>query len=368
MSRPLHVLVVDDSAVVRQTIMAILRREGFEVTTAADPLIAAERLANIDPDVMLLDLEMPRMDGLSFLRKIMAERPMPVVICSALAARGTENAVRALEEGAVDIVAKPQYAVRDFLNESAVMLTDTIRAAAAARLLLKRRHAPTPRGGADASSAPRRPADEASAAPNMVIAIGASTGGTDALRSIISELQPGAPPIVVVQHMPAKFTAVFARSLDASSRLHVREAADGDIVTAGTVLIAPGDRHMRITPHLHGYRASLADGPLVSRHRPSVDVLFRSVATAAQHNALGILLTGMGADGADGLMAMRLAGAPTIAQDEESCVVFGMPKEAIRRGAAESVLPLSAMAEAIQTAGRVSAARHSRGVVYEAQR
>jgi two-component system chemotaxis response regulator CheB len=343
----LHVLVVDDSAVVRQTILSILRREGFEVTTASDPIIAAERLANIDPDVMLLDLEMPRMDGLSFLRKIMAERPMPVVICSALAARGTENAVRALEEGAIDIVAKPQYAVRDFLNESAVMLTDTIRAAAAARLLL-------PRGGADASSARARPADEASAAPgrghdsNLIVAIGASTGGTDALRSIVGELQPGAPPIVVVQHMPAKFTAVFARSLNASSRLHVREAADGDVVAAGTVLIAPGDRHMRITPYLHGYRASLADGPLVSRHRPSVDVLFRSVATAAQHNAVGILLTGMGADGADGLMAMRLAGAPTIAQDEESCVVFGMPKEAIRRGAAESVLPLSAMAEAIQ--------------------
>jgi len=357
-SRPLHVLVVDDSAVVRQTIMSILRREGFEVTTAADPLIAVERLANIDPDVMLLDLEMPRMDGLSFLRKIMAERPMPVVICSALAARGTENAVRALEEGAVDIVAKPQYAVRDFLNESAVMLTDTIRAAAAARLGLRGVRSKVE---SSLSTFDLTPSD-------FIVAIGASTGGTDALRSILGELQPSAPPIVVVQHMPAKFTAVFARSLDRSSRLHVREAADGDVVTAGTVLIAPGDRHMRITPHLHGYRASLADGPLVSRHRPSVDVLFRSVATAAQHNALGILLTGMGADGADGLMAMRLAGAPTIAQDEESCVVFGMPKEAIRRGAAESVLPLSAMAEAIQTAGRVSAARHSRGVVYEVQR
>lgn len=349
MSRPLHVLVVDDSAVVRQTITSILQREGFQVTTAADPLIAAERLATIDPDVMLLDLEMPRMDGLSFLRKIMAERPMPVVICSALAARGTENAVRALEEGAIDIVAKPQYAVRDFLNESAVMLTDTIRAAAVARLSCGVRSKVETLVAAKVSSF--------DLTPSHVIAIGASTGGTDALRSILGDLQPGAPPIVVVQHMPAKFTAVFARSLDATSRLTVREASDGDMLAANTVFIAPGDRHMRITRYLHGYRVSLADGPLVSRHRPSVDVLFRSVATAAGHNALGVILTGMGADGADGLMAMRLAGAPTIAQDEESCVVFGMPKEAIRRGAAESVLPLSGMAEAIQ-----------RGVVHEVQR
>jgi len=357
--RRLHVLVVDDSAVVRQTISSILQRDGFEVTTAADPIIAAERLENIDPDVMLLDLEMPRMDGLSFLRKIMAERPMPVVICSALAAHGTENAVRALEEGAIDIVAKPQYAVRDFLNESAVMLTDTIRAAAAARLTVKK-----------ASGRPIRScaAPAALSVPHILVAIGASTGGTDALRNIFNELSPNAPPIVVVQHMPPKFTADFARSLDTSSRLHIREAADGDLITSGTVLIAPGDRHMRVTRHHDGYRASLADGPLVSRHRPSVDVLFRSVATAAGHNALGVLLTGMGADGADGLMAMRLAGAPTIAQDEESSVVFGMPKEAIRRGAVETVLPLSAMAEAIQSAGRISAARHSRGVVYEVQR
>ena len=355
MSRPLHVLIVDDSAVVRQTITSILGREGFVVTTAADPIIAEDRLGNIDPDVMLLDLEMPRMDGLSFLRKIMAERPMPVVICSALAARGTENAVRALEEGAIDIVAKPQYAVRDFLNESAVMLTDTIRAAASARLSLTRRTGFSPSRRAEA-----RPTSYDTSTSHCVVAIGASTGGTDALRNILSEVET-APPIVVVQHMPAKFTAVFARSLDASSRLEVREASDGDVLASGRVLIAPGDRHMRITRHVDGYRASLADGPLVSRHRPSVDVLFRSVATAARHNALGVILTGMGADGADGLMAMRLAGAPTIAQDEETCVVFGMPKEAIRRGAAQSVLPLSAMAGAIQS-------RHSRGVVYEVQR
>jgi len=300
----LHVLVVDDSAVVRQTISSILQREGFEVTTAADPIIAAERLENIDPDVMLLDLEMPRMDGLSFLRKIMAERPMPVVICSALAARGTENAVRALEEGAIDIVAKPQYAVRDFLNESAVMLTDTIRAAAAARLTVKKCGAGNPAGDLVRR---RQDCRRHTEADHILVAIGASTGGTDALRNIFNELSPNAPPIVVVQHMPPKFTADFARSLDTSSRLHILEAADGDLITSGTVLIAPGDRHMRVTRHHDGYRASLADGPLVSRHRPSVDVLFRSVATAAGHNALGVLLTGMGADGADGLMAMRLA-------------------------------------------------------------
>ena len=347
-SRPLRVLVVDDSAVVRQTMTSILSNEGFEVTTAADAFIAEDRLDAANPDVMVLDLEMPGMDGLSVLRKIMSERPMPVVICSAVAARGTEKALRALEDGAVEIVAKPRHAVRDFLYESSVMLSDTIRAAAAARLsqpkTTRRMARPVP-----STEAVIIPSSEPS---STVIAMGASTGGTDALRTILSGLDATSPGVVIVQHMPANFTAAFARSLAASSRMDVREAANGNVIGVGTALVAPGDRHMRVARSGGRYVVRLADGPLVSRHRPSVDVLFRSVAESAGSNAVGVILTGMGADGAEGLLAMRNAGAYTIAQDEATSIVFGMPKEAIRLGGAEAVLPLAEVACGIRSMGR----------------
>lgn len=340
--QPIHVLVVDDSAVVRQFMSALLSEERrMTVAVAADPLIALRKMNDRRPDVILLDLEMPRMDGLTFLRRIMDEDPIPVVVCSSHAARGTEAALRALDEGAVEVIAKPKLGVRDFLHESAVVLLDSIRAAAQARL--RRRERP-------AATAPRLTAD--AVLPSVrhvrgripsekIVAIGASTGGTDALRQILEILPPDAPGIVVVQHMPELFTAAFARRLDESCRIVVREAADGDRVAEGTALIAPGNHHLMVVRNGSGHAVRVIDGPLVCRHRPSVDVLFRSVAQAAGPYAVGVILTGMGDDGAQGLLEMNQVGAATIAQDEASCVVFGMPKEAIARGGAAAVVPLS---------------------------
>lgn len=335
MTRPVRVLVVDDSALVRQTVLSMLTHEGFDVVTAADPLIAMERMKAAEPDVILLDLEMPRMDGLSFLHKIMSENPRPVVICSAVAQRGSENALRALEQGALDIVVKPQIGVQQFLHESAVMLADVVRAAAQAKI---------PRRGPVAvrppPAPPRRFPIGDDAATN-VIAIGASTGGTTALRVLLDGMDVDSPPIAIVQHMPRAFTSGFARLLDRTAGVHVREAANGDRLVRGVALLAPGDSHMRV---VRGGRVEIFSGPLVSRHRPSVDVLFESVAESYGAGATGVILTGMGADGAAGLHAMRRAGALTIAQDEATSVVFGMPREAIERGAAELVLPLHEVA------------------------
>ncbi|MFA6957037.1 MAG: chemotaxis-specific protein-glutamate methyltransferase CheB [Thermoanaerobaculia bacterium] len=342
-SLSLRVLVVDDSAVVRQTMLAILEAEGIAVTTAADPIIAAEKMRQARPDVILLDLEMPRMDGLTFLEKVMADDPVPVIVCSAVAGRGTEMAMRALELGAVDIVEKPRVAVREFLQESVIRLTDSIRGAAVAR---RRPHA-----AASAAAVPRpRPARAAArTASELVIAIGASTGGPEALHLLLEQLDADAPGVVVVQHMPRLFTREFAKSLDRHCAVSVGEAASGDRVERGRVLIAPGDMHMTVERSLDGagFQVSVSGGPLVSRHRPSVDVMFRSVAAAAGARAVGVLLTGMGSDGADGLLAMKGRGALTIAQDEESSVVYGMPREAVRRGAATKVLPLSRIAGAL---------------------
>lgn len=338
----MRVLVVDDSVLVRQTILTVLTHEGFEVVTAADPLIAMERMKKAPPDVILLDLEMPRMDGLSFLRKIMREDPRPVVICSAVAPVGSENALRALDEGAVDIVLKPQIGVQRFLHESAVMLADAVRAASVARVA--RRGAPPPAVARPRPVPPRTAGGEASSA---VIAVGASTGGTTALRVLLEGMQRDGPAMVMVQHMPRMFTGPFAQALDRTAAVHVREAADGDALLRGVALLAPGDRHMRVVRARGGaWQIELFDGPLVTRHRPSVDVLFHSVAGTAGPNAVGVLLTGMGADGADGLLAMRRAGSFTIAQDEATSVVFGMPKEAIARNAVDCVLPLSDIARA----------------------
>ena len=341
----MHVLVVDDSAVVRQTVTELLAPEpDITVSVASDPIIAMQKMVLQRPDVILLDLQMPRMDGLTFLEKIMAEDPIPVVICSALSAPQSELTFRALAHGAVDVVAKPKIGLRAFLQETSITLIDALRGAAAVRSASV--HAGWPGGvppppRRDAS----RPAAETTALrSDRVIALGASTGGTEALREILSHLPPTTPGVVIVQHMPEVFTTHFAKHLDDVSLLDVAEARDGDRVEPGRALVAPGNRHMMLRRDGRGYFVTLGDGALVSRHRPSVDVLFRSVAEAAGKNATGVLLTGMGADGADGLLAMKRRGATTIAQDERTSVVFGMPREAILRGAVDEVLALGEIA------------------------
>jgi two-component system chemotaxis response regulator CheB len=351
-SRSVHVLVVDDSAVVRQVMTAILSPQpGLTVTVAADPIIARAKMLRSRPDVILLDLEMPRVDGMTFLREIMATDPLPVVVCSALTGAGTEAAMQALDEGAVDVIGKPQIGVHDFLEESAARLVDAVRAASEARLsrLVRRARAVPvePKLPADVVLRPR-PHLATSVSADKLIAMGASTGGTEALRVILEAMPERAPGIVIVQHMPERFTAAFARRLDETCRLRVKEAEDGDPVVAGRALVAPGDRHLLVHRGAGGYVVELRNGPLVSRHRPSVDVLFRSVAQAAGGSAVGILLTGMGDDGATGLLEMKTAGATTIAQDEATSVVFGMPKEAIARGAVGTVLPLGQIAPGVR--------------------
>ena len=344
---PLKVLVVDDSATVRQVLAAVLpEKRGFRVAVAADPLIAMEKMKKSLPDVVLLDLEMPRMDGMTFLRKLMGENPLPVVICSGLTGPHTDAAIRALENGAVDIITKPSIGIRGFLEESAVLLEDTVRAAAAARVRKSRRHQ------VSASSKPRegrasRPSLALSRQGEKIIALGASTGGTEALLHLFERMPQGCPGMVAVQHMPEGFTAAFARRLNDNCAIEVREAADGDPMVPGRAYIAPGNRHTYVRRMGPTYFLEVRDGALVSRHRPSVNVLFRSVAQAAGPNAVGVLLTGMGDDGADGLLEMKRANAFTIAQDEASCVVFGMPREAILLGAAEEVLPLHRIPQAI---------------------
>jgi two-component system chemotaxis response regulator CheB len=345
----LNVLVVDDSAIVRQVLVAVLsEKRGFRVAVAADPIIAMEKMKKFPPDVILMDLEMPRMDGMTFLEKIMSENPVPVVVCSGLTGPRSEEAIRALEFGAVDIITKPKIGLRGFLEESAVLLEDTVRAAATARVNKFRmlRGNPGKYHSADVviphvllpASAQQR---------EKIIAIGASTGGTEALLQVLEQMPENCPGIVAVQHMPEGFTAAFAKRLNGICRIEIKEAADGDKVVPGRAYIAPGNRHTLVRRIGPGYFLDVREGALVSRHRPSVNVLFRSVAQAAGASAVGILMTGMGDDGADGLLEMKQADALTIAQDEASCVVFGMPREAILRGAAEEVLPLSKIPAAI---------------------
>ncbi len=342
----IHVLVVDDSAVVRQVMQAVLSADpSIRVSVAADPIIAFAKIEKEVPDVVITDLVMPRMDGLTFLRKIMAERPIPVVVCSEVAHRRTEEAISALELGAVEVIAKPKLGVRDFLHESAVMLIDVVRSAAQAKLAPVAPPPAAPRNTADVvltlGSAPRlRPTED------RIIAIGASTGGTEALRELLQAMPSGCPGIVIVQHMPEIFTRAFADRLDKECNIEVKEAADGDRVLNGRALIAPGNHHLLVQRSGSACIAHVTDGPLVSRHRPSVDVLFRSVAKSVGAHAVGVIMTGMGDDGAQGLLEMRNCGAQTIAQDESSCVVFGMPKEAIARDAVVAIVPLRRIAEA----------------------
>jgi len=357
----IHVLVVDDSAVVRQVMQGVLGSDAqIKVSVAADPIIAFSKIQKDRPDVVITDLVMPRMDGLTFLKKIMAETPLPVIVCSEVAHRRTEDAISALELGAVEVIKKPKLGVKGFLEESRLMLHDVVRSAAQARLLPAPQTVIAPRYTADVvlrlGSVSRARSSSASHS-ERIIAIGASTGGTEAIREFLRAMPPGCPGVVIVQHMPEMFTRAFADRLNRDCVIEVKEAADGDAVLPGRALIAAGNHHLLVQGHSGGYRAQVNDGPLVSRHRPSVDVLFRSVARAAGPNAVGVLMTGMGDDGAQGLLEMRECGGQTIAQDESSCVVFGMPKEAIARGAALEVVPLRRIAE---TAMRMSAAHEAR--------
>jgi two-component system chemotaxis response regulator CheB len=323
---------------------AILSQEtDMEVTVAADPLIAMQKMKQMRPHVVVLDLEMPRMDGLTFLRKIMAEDPIPTLVCSGVAAPRTENALVALEQGALGIISKPKLGVGNFLHESALVLIDTVRAAAQASVKQRAplRNSPKPRpASVPALHPPVRP-------HGGIVAIGASIGGTEALAELLTALPSDAPGIVIVQHMPEFFTSAFANRLNTLCRIEVKEGADGDQVVRGRAIIAPGNRHLSVVSRRGAFYVESSDGPLVSRHRPSVDVLFRSVASAAGANALGIILTGMGNDGASGLLAMKRGGSNTIAQDEKSCVVFGMPKEAISAGAVDTVAPLDCIPDLI---------------------
>jgi two-component system chemotaxis response regulator CheB len=284
------------------------------------------------------------MDGLTYLRQVMAEDPVPVVVCSSLTGAGTEEALRALEEGAVDIVTKPKVGLQGFLEDSATRLTEVIRGAAMARLA--RRPATAESGRTAFPPAPRAGTAATRTSAQKLIAVGASTGGTDAIREFLAAMPADAPPIVIVQHMPERFTRAFAERLDRTCALHVKEAADGDAVVEGQALVAAGDRHLRVLGSGGLYVAEVRPGPLVSQHRPSVDVLFRSVAQAAGPHAVGVIMTGMGDDGAAGLLEMRQRGAATLAQDEATSIVFGMPREAVVRGAVGEVLPLDHLAAA----------------------
>jgi len=348
----IRALIVDDSASVRQALKDILSADpGIEVIgTAGDPYAAARIIQSEIPDVITLDVEMPRMDGISFLRKIMAQRPIPVVMCSSLTEEGSQTLMQALEAGAVDVILKPKMGTRQFLEDSAVNIRESVKAAASAQLRkLPSRLTVTKKLSADVMMPPPSPASRAMArTTEKIVCIGASTGGTESLRVVIEALPTDCAGVVVVQHMPEMFTASFAKRLDSIAKVTVKEAEDGDPVLRGHVLIAPGNRHTLLQRSGARYHVSVQDGPLVSRHRPSVDVLFRSAARFAGANALGIIMTGMGDDGAKGLLEMREAGAATIAQNEETCVVFGMPKEAIALGAADRILPLELLAAEIR--------------------
>jgi two-component system, chemotaxis family, protein-glutamate methylesterase/glutaminase len=354
MSAPrIRVLIVDDSAVVRRTLSEILSSDpAIEVIgTASDPFVAADRISEQVPDVITLDIEMPGMDGLTFLQKIMSQHPIPVIICSSLAEEGAQSTLRALEYGAVDIITKPRLGSQRFLEESSVLLCEAVKAAAGARLrVYTPRRTIEPKLTADAIL-PRATSAMLETTEKVVV-IGASTGGTEALRSLLEYLPADAPGIVIVQHMPEVFTRAFANRLDGLCRISVKEAESNDTVLRGRALIAPGNHHTLLKRSGARYYVEIKDGPLVSRHRPSVDVLFRSAARYAGRNAVAVIMTGMGDDGARGMLEMKEAGAATIAQDETTSVVFGMPFEAIKRGAVDVILPLQSIGESMLARAR----------------
>lgn len=353
-TKKISVLLVDDSAVVRQVLLAILSDtpDIHVMGAASDPIFAMDKLAREWPDVIVLDVEMPRMDGITFLKKIMSERPTPVVICSSLTQKGAETSLQALSAGAVEIITKPSAGLKSFLIESAAELVAAIRAAANSnvRNLSKRSASPALAPASKLSADAILPAANGHAmaqTTERIIAIGTSTGGTQALEAVLTALPRVCPGMVIVQHMPEKFTASFAERLNGLCEVEVREARNNDRILPGLALIAPGGKHLMVTRSGAYYHAQVIDGPLVNRHRPSVDVLFRSVAKFAGKNATGIIMTGMGDDGARGLKEMLEAGAATVAQDEASCVVFGMPKEAIKLNAAQRIMALEDIHQAI---------------------
>ena len=343
---PVKVYVVDDSAVVRQTMQHLLQGlpDVTLVGSAPNPLLAGPAIERLRPDVLLLDIEMPGMDGLTFLRRQMASAPIPTVICSTLTTHGSEIALEALSAGAVAVIAKPRLGLKDFLEGARRELVQTLKAAAQSR---PRAAAAAP-ARADAAPASRAPLSGLHAlSVNKPVLVGSSTGGTQAIEQVLLALPADAPGIAIVQHMPERFTAMYAQRLDGIAAVRVREARDGDRLERGVVLIAPGARHMQLRKARGQYHVTVQDGPPVNRHKPSVDVLFRSAAECAGQDALAIMLTGMGDDGARGMKLLHDGGARTLAQDEASCVVFGMPKEAIRLGAVDEVLPLDRIADAI---------------------
>lgn len=347
--RPIRVLIVDDSAVVRQILTHELSRQpGVEVIgSACDPFVARDKILRDKPDVLTLDLEMPRMDGLEFLQRIMVHHPLPVIVLSSHAEHGTRVALDALEYGAVDVLAKPSGISAQALAHLVEHLTDSIRSAAKARLNLPQRNESSTASVTEAATSERNKHSLKADTPSQhLIVIGVSTGGTEALKQILPTFPPEAPGTLVVIHMPVGFTQRYAERLDSMCQMQVREATDDELVTRGKILIAPGDQHLSLYKSESVYRTRLNKGAPINRHRPSVDALFHSVAEFAPRDSLGIILTGMGADGSRGLLAMRSAGAHTIAQDENSCVIFGMPKEAIRLAAACEVLSLSKIPEA----------------------
>ncbi|OLP58474.1 chemotaxis response regulator protein-glutamate methylesterase [Xaviernesmea oryzae] len=359
MGGKIRVLIIDDSASVRQTLTSVLQSDpAIEVIgAAADPFIAAKRIQDEVPDVITLDVEMPRMDGITFLRKLMSQRPIPVVMCSSLTEEGTETLMQALEAGAVDVILKPKIGAADHLAEQGMRICEVVKSAAHARIGTRRSTVSARSSSASASGPAEKltadvmlppPSGKAMArTTEMVVCIGASTGGTEALRELLERLPANSPGIVIVQHMPEKFTAAFAKRLNTLCEVEVKEAQDGDPVLRGHVLIAPGDHHLLLERQGARYHVSVRQGPLVSRHRPSVDVLFRSAARSAGSNAMAVIMTGMGDDGARGMLEMKQAGAYTVAQDEATSIVFGMPKEAIARGGVDKILGLPLLASEI---------------------
>lgn len=359
MNRKTRVIVVDDSALVRSLLSEIINRQpDMEcIGTANDPLIAREMIRELSPDVITLDVEMPRMDGIDFLGRLMRLRPMPVLMISTLTERGAEVTMKALELGAVDFVAKPRVGVANGLNDLATEIVDKIRVAAVARVHRTLAAAPTAAAGSQAA----RPSQSTPAAPMLgrlstekIIAIGASTGGTEAIREVLTHLPADCPAIVITQHMPPGFTTSFAARLNSLCQMKVKEAENGERILPGHAYIAPGGKHFSINRSGANYVAVVDDTPPVNRHKPSVEVLFRSVAACAGRNAVGVMLTGMGADGAVAMREMKLAGSYNYVQDEASCIVFGMPREAIAHGAADEVLPLTQIAPALLARLRTS--------------
>ena len=355
--KQISVLIVDDSAVVRQVMADILERDPSikVIGTASDPIFAMKKMESEWPDVLLLDVEMPRMDGITFLKKIMSERPTPTVICSTLTDPNSDTMQGVLSAGAVEIVTKPKIGLKNFLSESSQILVQAVKAAAVAKI--SKRKAPVPELKVENkisvdSFMPTSSHLRKIETTEKIIAIGASTGGTQALETVITSLTRQTPGIMIVQHMPEKFTKAFADRLNSISEVTVKEAQDKDRLLPGHVFIAPGGRHLTVSRNGAQFMLNVVDGPLVNRHRPSVDVLFRSVAQHAGMNALGIIMTGMGDDGVRGMKDMHKIGAFTIAQNEETCVVFGMPKEAIKAGVVDKEVPLEQIHQVIDLYGQ----------------